>query len=686
MINFNPTSLNFYYSGTELAAQNIRCLLNLSDILNNPRYTVSVSYNQSQMDWLRIFDNLETDITDKEQFGYPLNLKIKHDHNVIIPDGNYSANVWVQFSGESSGDLQYPTPYDDFGTFQVYLSVNAGISGFSVSPNFANFHIAKNLSLNPTQDLVFTSPAAFTISGSDKFLVNGNPLPYNVSANSTVTLSVNNTIRQLQNGVYDYLLQLKNGNYNYGQLPVKVVLTNTNDLEIFPSELKFKGIKGISEPAWQNLYIYDPVGDAVIEIPDFIRHEFVSNDNGFKIYSIKPKESNSLKPGDYSGEITFTSGNKIVKTNVYYTLDGLYNANYERNYHFTLDSEKLVLAKAIEDQTTFLRLSLNLKFYDFKGVETKIDNRELDFFFYNSRVEFDPGELIHEMFDHYNNSANERFNELNVSTGLVPQYQFASIYFEVSEIEFTTLEVKNSYVIPTQFYVKGRRPEVNLDNCILTQRSGHFTRITTNSLISFNFIKYDSGNLILKKNDVAIDLPIDSPGDEIPQGSDVRIFGGIIKVSDIKNVKENDILELSFGAQKLYYNVEEPGINSINVFYKNQWNLLSSYELTGEFIIESEYERITTTNFKNWVETTKTLYSSKKQNIKITTGFIPRENTRIIAEILDSQKAFLVINNFTYEVRCISTKLTNQNTKKNLVDHELQFELKNITNDSFYIF
>jgi len=685
MITFNPSSLNFYYSGIELGTQNIRCLLNLTEILNHPRYTVSVSYNQRQVDWLKIYDQFENDITDQEQIGNPLNLKIKHDHNVILSDGNYSANVWVQFTGESSGDLQYPTPFDDFGSFQVYLSVNAGVNGFSVSPASVVLHLAKNEQNNPSKDLVFTSPAPFTIGGSDKFTANSGVLPIVIENNAT-KLSTSAIARTLPNGVYDYNLEFRNGRYYYGNLPTKLIVTNTNQLEVYPTNFSFKGIKGLTDPGWENMFVYDPVGDVEIVSPVFLQIEEISNDSGFKTYSIRPKDSKTLNPGEYSDEILIKSGNNVVKSVVKYSLQGLYNSDYERTYHFTKDSEKLIMVKAVQDQTTFLRLSLDLKFYDFNGKINQYDNRILDYFFFEDKVEFDPGQLIHEMFTHYNESPNERFNELNRSTGILPQYQFASIYFEVSEVDFTSLEIKNSYVIPTQFYIKGRRPIIWSDNRLLTHRESQITRITRNSLIAFNFVRYNGGNLILRLNRKVIDLPVNSSGDVIPQAPDVRIFGGIIKVSDIEDLKENDLLELSFNNQTMYYQVEEEGLNSINVFYKNEWGLLSSYELTGEFTIDSDYDRVTTSNFKNWMENTNTLNTQNKQKIKINSGFIPKENIRILNEINSSSKVFLVIDNFTYEARPITTKMNNQTSKNNLIDRQLEFEFKNEINDPFYCF
>jgi len=685
MMTFNPTTLNFYYSGVELASKNVRCTPNLTDLISNPRYTVRIEYNQSQRDWLQVFENSDIDINGIQQFGYPLNFKIKHNHNTVIPDGNYSAYVTVDFEGESGG-LGESYPYYDFGSFQVFLSVSAGISGFSVTPNSAFLHLSKNNAANPTQNLEFTTPNAFTISGSDKFLANGSPLPYTVAANGTVVLTTNSSARTLPNGVYEYLLQFKNGSYNYGTLPTKLIVTNTNDLEVFPTDFYFSGTKGITEPDWQNIFVYDPNNNVVATAPDFLKVDLISTDNGFKTFTIKPVESKNLSPGTYNGEVAFTSGTSVIKTTVKYDLQGLYNSNYHRAYHFTQDSEILEMVKAIQEETTFLRLKLDLKFYSFDGKETKIDDRELDYFFFESKVEFDPGQLIHEMFKHYENSPNERFSELNKSSGVFPQYQFASIYFEVSEIDFSTLEVKNSYVIPTQYYIKGRRPVFWTENILLTHRESNVTRITKNSLISFNFVKYAGGNLVLKLNDQIIDLPNTTDEDEIPQSPDVRIFGGIIKASDIKNLKEYDLLELSFNNQKLYYQVEEEGINSINVFYVNQWNLLDSFELTGEFTIDTDYERVTTNSFSKWVETTKTLHTGKTQKFKISSGYISLENVRVLDEIMMSKKVFLVINGFTYEARPISSKLNNQTSKNNLVDRQLEFELKNKTNDSFYMF
>lgn len=687
MMKFNPTSLNFYYSGVELPSKTTRCTLNISDVLDRPKYTIRIQYNQSQVDWLKVIGISNEDITDVPQEGYPLNINIKHNNSIIIPDGNYSAYVSVEFEGKSTGlNNEQASPYYDFASFQVFLTVSAGISGFSVNTDLAFLHLAKNSSSNPTQNLIFTSPNDFTISGSDKILANGFEMPYKVSANGSVILSTNNNARTLPNGMYEYLLQFKNGSYNYGSLPTKLMVTSSNDLEVFPIEFSLYGIKGITEPNWQNIYVYDPRNNVEVTSPDFIKIDLISTDHGFKTFTIKPVDSNILSPTTYNGQIVFTSNNSTIRASVKYELQGLYNESYKRPYHFTQDSEILELVKAVTQETTFLRLKLDLKFYSFDGKETKIDNRELDYFFYESKVEFDPGELIHEMFKHYDDSPNERFSELNKSSGIFPQYQFASIYFEVSEIDFSTLEVKNSYVIPTQYYIKGRRPVFLTENILLTHREGQVTRITKNSLISFNFIKYDNGNLILKLNDKIIDLPNTTKEGEIPQSPDVRIFGGIIKASDIENLKEYDLLEISFNNQRLYYQVEEEGINSVNIFYVNQWNLLDSFEFTGEFTIDTDYDRVTTNSFSKWVEITKTLHTSKSQKFKISSGYISLESVKILDEIMMSKKVFLVINNFTYEARPISSKLNNQTSKNNLIDRQLEFELKNKTNDSFYLF
>lgn len=684
-ITFRPSSLNFNYTGSTASTMNVTTLLNIAELVENPASRINVSYNQSQYGWLKVYDNFNGDLDNQTVLEYLTSFKVTINTANPIPDGNYDAIINLVVGN-------YP-PESFFtiltgGSMRVYLSVSAGVSSFTITPMETTLHLVKQNIISPSSTIAITTPGACIVEGSDKLMVNNQALPITISQNGNIVVTTSSSARSLPNGVYhDYALNFKNGSQQYGRLPVKLVVTTSNNLEIQPTLLTFTETKGISRPDWQNLYVYDPANNVTIDAPAWLRYELVSNENGFKTYAINVNSDN-LAIGTRNELINFVSGSQAVACLIKYELKGLYNNNYERNFHFTQDNEYLELAQAQVDKTTFARVEMLIKFYSFAGKLTET-TRTLEFFYYQLKMsDLDPGEIIHEMFRYYEDD-NVRYSNLNESSGIVPQYQFASIYFNVSELDFDSREQYTSFVVPTQYYIKGQRPKYNdiaiNGNTFLSNRIGEATRITTNSIISFNFLKISSGELKLKHNGVEIAIPNEDSFKEIPQAPDVKIFGGIIKVSDLENVQENDVLELEFASQKLIYVVEEEGLNTVNCFYLDEHDLLQSFELTGEYVIDSSYDRVTTTSFKKWMETTRNLSTSKVQNLKIESGYIPQENLKILDQIMMRKKAWLIIDGQTIEARPVLGKLNNISTKDNLHNRELEFELINQHYDSFYM-
>lgn len=684
-ITFFPPSINFTYTGTQLSTINVLASINISELVHYPMSRVNVYYNQNQRDWLKVSNGLEGDLNDEFVFGYLTDFDVQLNIQTPIPDGNYDATISLTVGDYPQGEF---FTIKSGGSMRVYLTVSAGISSFTITPTEANLHLVKQITQNPSSTIAITTPGACIIEGPDKFLVNGKALPITISEDGNITVTTSSTARSLPNGIYnDYAINFRNEKQQFGRLPVKLIVTTSNNLEIQPTLLSFSETKGVNRPEWQNIYIYDPFGNITIDAPSWLTYKLTSNESGFKTYAVNVNSDN-LTIGLRNELINFVSGNQAVACLIKYDLKGLYNNNYERSFHFTQDNEFLELAQAKLDKTTFARVEMLIKFYSFTGRLTET-NRTLEFFYYKSKMmDLDPGEMIHEMFNYFEDD-NIRYLNLDESSGIIPQYQFASIYFNVKELDFDSREEYTSFVVPTQYYIKGQRPKINgssiTGNTFLSNRIGEITRITTKSIISFNFLKITSAELKLRHNGVQITIPNENPSKEIPQAPDVKIFGGIIKIADLKNINENDILELEFGTQKLIYVVEEEGLNSVNCFYLDEHDLLQSFELTGEYVIDSSYDRITTTLFKKWMEITRNLSTSKSQTIKIESGYIPKENLKILDQIMMRKKAWLIIDGNTIEARPISSKLNNISTKNSLHNQELEFELINQHYDSFYM-
>lgn len=682
-IKFSPNSLDFTYNGSPTAKQEITPLYSTGEVVDQQQFDFFILYNQAHANWLQVEESgnsIEQGLHD----GWPNIFRLSVNPTETIPDGNYNAYFNLSI-GKKSGEY-----YEilQTGEFRVYLTVNAGVADFTITPTSAVLHVNKSQKENPTKALNITTPGNFTISGNDLFQINGKSLPFIVSQSGEYVLSTTDKARTLVTGPSNHQLNITKNGVQYSNFSIQLLVTQTANLEVTPMDLSFFGIKGIAEPEWQYVYVYAP--NAVsFNRPNWLDVRLVSTEGSFKTYMVKPINSATLNPITMQGDLVFSDLNTSQTVRVAYNLQGLYNENYIKPFHFTQDGEELMLVQSAQDKVTFLRIQMTIQYYDFAGKKTE-KNKIENYNFFNKRVTVDPGQVIHDIFSYYNDNVNERFPNINTSTGNYPQYQFASIYFNVQEVDFETNEVVMSYVIPRQYYMKGRKPilpnnVLETDNRLLSHRIGSTTKVSRNGFIVYNYVKVSSGDIALKLNGKNIPFPGKLPN-VIPQGSNVNIYGAIIRLSDIENLKINDVIQLSISGQTLNYIVEEDGLNSVHVFYRNQFDLLSHFELTGEFIIDGAYERVTTKTFENWVEINKNLSTTKTQNLKINSGYISKENIRILDEINMAKKAFLLIGNKVIDARPISSKMQVQVSRDNLVNREVEFELINKHYDDLYLF
>ncbi len=684
MITLKPTSLYFIYTGVELAKQNVSVLQSPPQFYDNPGYKIQVRYQQNVAPWLLIQNISEDIITNVVQEGMASRFFCKYDSSINLSDGNYSAEVYVAIGNITAPNVLMP---DEDNFMMVYLNVKAGNIEFTVTPSSAVLHVVKSSSVDPKINLSFTANSNFTAEGNAHLTLDLNNLPQELTPSSTPELSISATARTLPYGVHQSPIQFKNGNQHLGTLPVKLLVTETDGLEVFPKTLYFEEIKGVDLASEQLITVYDPEDNCSLTCPTWMTYQLVSNEDNFKVYAINVI-SDTLAPQVFSGTIDITDGINSAVVNVTYKLIGLYNYEYEKPYHFTQDAEYLEFIKSQLNKNTFLRLQLNIKIYQFNG---QIDeyNRTQDLFFFQNKVSFDAGAFIHNIFKNYEGE-NKRYQNLASTIESVPQYQFATILFSVSEIDFDTKESYSTFVIPEQHYALGRDPRPKFLNKILSHRTNQITRVTAKSIISFNYLRYSNSLIKILKNGQPISFRLimsESFLDgTIPQASDVRIYGGLLNLSHVSNLQTNDLIEIHFDNQVLRYIVEEDGINSVNCFYVDQFGLLSSFELTGEFDIDTGYERITTPTFKDWIEKTKTLSTDKLQNLKINSGYISPENIRILDEINLAKKVFLLIDSQLIEARPITSKLNNQTTSDSLHNRVLEFELINKTYDHFHAF
>lgn len=351
-----------------------------------------------------------------------------------------------------------------------------------------------------------------------------------------------------------------------------------------------------------------------------------------------------------------------------------------RSHHYTRDNDVITLLQTQEN--TFMRAELAIKIYKFSG-EFETYNRTVEFMFFNGKIEFNPGTLIHNLMDYNLDYDNIRFTDFRTS-GIYNMYQFAEVNMIVNIIDYNSRENVESITLENLKFLKGETPKFKNQpilqaNTFLNNRVGLVNKATVNSILSINFLMIESAQLEIKLNGIAIDLPISNTSGE------ANIFGLLLNLNDIEELQENDVLTIHYTNQQLTYIIEEEGLQSVNVFFVDQYGLFQSFEFTGEISVNENFERTTTNYYKNNTENFKNLLTEKKHVMKLNTGYIPKENSNIIEMINLSEKAYILINENLYEARQTSTKMTNYDSATNLISHEVEFELINTTYDNIYL-
>ncbi|WP_314058684.1 hypothetical protein [Empedobacter brevis] len=685
-ITFKPSSLNYIYTGSQLSDQQVRIFYNLSDILENPHYRINVFYNQLENDWLKLIDNYNEEINEEINPGYLMNFTPRLNISPELPDGSYNAAISVVIGNKrTTGEFEIV----NWGEMIVYLTVSAGHINFTVTPNVGFLHLQKNNSINPILKLSTEAYFQIILNGSNLLIANKNALPLYFSNSQEIEISTSSAARNLDFGIYSTNLNFKNSlNSLVGNVDVTLLVTNDNKLEVIADDLNWSIQIGLTTPSWKDIIVYDPDNNVEIFRPDWIEIVLVSTQNNVKFFTVRANESN-LTSGKYNGEIKFISGSETKVLNVSFAISGAWDDSYQKIYHFTKDNELLKINRSSTDDSyvSIVELEMIITTYSMKG-EKKTFNRVQEINFKDNVATFDVGKYIHRLIKTYTDGLNTRYVDVNKSTGIHPQYRFTEVYFNVKEMNFKDLTTIRSFVIPTQFYIYGRNPFTYLpknklmndeNDKFLTMQPFSTNLISKKGCFAFNFVQTEKSNLTLKQNGRFIQIP---KFGNVPQSVNINIFGGVIYIKDIENVKVGDLFTLTYNGIEKNFIVIPDVENSMNIFYTNQWGLLDVLEFRGGFSNNANYTDVNSQSFENWTEINNNLATSKVQKFTISTGKILEETQNIINEIRQSNKCWIYDKKMgVVEMHAISSKLNIQDSEEYDIAIDVEFELKNQNDD-----
>lgn len=135
------------------------------------------------------------------------------------------------------------------------------------------------------------------------------------------------------------------------------------------------------------------------------------------------------------------------------------------------------------------------------------------------------------------------------------------------------------------------------------------------------------------------------------------ISGGILNENQLKTNLGVDLLP--------FPNVQKQTVlQFLNNNLVPQWLILSgTYKITDDFEHINDDFQLNAQKYD----------TDEKQKLTISTGFILKEESQLIKEIIKSKISFILLEGIIYKAFCISPKLVELESDQNLINYELEF-------------
>lgn len=227
-------------------------------------------------------------------------------------------------------------------------------------------------------------------------------------------------------------------------------------------------------------------------------------------------------------------------------------------------------------------------------------------------------------------------------------------------------------------FVKGTKPN-QFANDAGVMLSDYPVRVTPNSYGIINFIKRSGVhnievhvNGVLKRN-IVHDTVNDS------------VFGMVFSFQsympgDLVYLKiENE--EDGFFERRFYVFPENK--ESYHLAWVTEHEQLELLEFTGGYSIETEYERIENSVYKNLVNVKEILQTDKTQPLVANTGWILKDNHVLLDSLMRSKRAWLFLPNTDYKIALVpqGKKLANYDSDQATYAYDIEFTI-NPDNDA----
>lgn len=538
---------------------------------------------------------------------------------------------------------------------------------------------------------LFNDPSLFfTIEGQIKSEHNG-------AGNVSVNIGLSDAVNNLDEGLYEKKLTIITPTGEEKIVIIYLIAALYSTDFVWPSSLHFESVRNVEEAELQMIYISSQDPFEGIILPDFLE---VAEENVFpsgRVFKIKPKYFFYTPDPQYSDVIllNFTHFDKSVEVD--YIIHSGFDYNYEKPIHFTRDNSQMVFYKSI-NETTFLRLLTNIKLYDYTGELVNELGVILDVPFLKNRGIINLGRELEPYFDLF--TALPDFNK-KVNAAYPPM----QVSINAQEIKYSDYSIVNQDMLPIQRYLCGRNP-VGANNIAnpfwLCFRPSDLRYVTAESRIVLQLFK-PAGKPIQKinvfLNDVFyVSIAVGTNGFALTLP--YFLFASF-NVKSINGISPGDVISFQYEGMTLkrYFLVKPPQPHSFKIAYRTVWDTFDIVEFTGPATFGVDYAHDLNKTMRNYVEVTKKIETDGPQKVTINTGWLHKNESFVIDELIRSRRAFLLDNTVSEEAMAsnytsenygnielipITAKIVNHDSDENMISFDVEFEINKRYEDEIY--
>jgi hypothetical protein len=594
----------------------------------------SIQFENTSIEWLH--SNNQIDGYVDFSTGVSGNLPLQFKNLNQLTGSSYKAKIYINLSNV-------------YNYTQLYSTINLLISG--TAPNVlqtdkTNYNLIFNRSentlsgethidiLNNTNNDIFTLDTVGTY-----FLPQSSASGFDISDHPNLPLAANPDLPQNGTKIISCRLQ-KNGQFFY-YFTITMVVIDSGNIFTIPDSLDFQLRKGFDVIIAQNLKIVNPLNKPFsVTAPNWLNLSAISG-NSTKDITVETIPSENISAGDYWGEIQISvNGNITASVPVHLSVISFVDLDL-KDYNFCLDGVNFHFNKIFEN-AVFAKVNLKIEFVTSEG--TSVINSAYSVPYFNGKSEFDMGEKVQNYFPIFDKPI---FSDSPIFDNKMV-YQPAKIYATVEELD-VNYNVLHSKTLPDFSLFAGKKP-------------AKFPLFTNFGMRR----KYDGSACIFSYySGLANALNFKKPSFQSNPEGIHEVQTAFISKETILNF---NFIKNNFGVEFLPF----PKVQKQAVLQWLNNNLVPEFFIfSGSYKISNEIDQ----TFDNFQKNGKKYDSKELSKITISTGFILKEESGLIKEIVKSPISFLKIEDEIYRCFCISTKLTQEDSERNLIQFELEFQL-----------